>query len=303
MSKKLLFVYNPKAGKASIRNKLADILDIFARAGYEITVVPTQKSGDAREVVEKRTDDYEMIACSGGDGTLDEVVTGMIRSGIRTPIGYIPAGSTNDFGGSLSLPKKMVSAAETIVQGRNFPCDVGAFNDDIFVYIAAFGLFTDVSYETGQDMKNILGYIAYLLEGMKRLSSVHSFPMKVCWEGNEVEEDFIFGMITNSVSVGGFKNITGKNVKLDDGVFEVTLIKNPKNPVELNNIMLALLNRNIDSEAMYCFRTAELSLESEEPVAWTLDGENGGSHNKVVIRNIYRGMEIRVGNPLSKGKA
>ncbi len=295
MGKELLFVYNPKAGKAMIKNKLADILDIFARGGYEITIVPTQKRGDAREVVEGRRDSYELVVCSGGDGTLDEVVTGMIRSGIRTPIGYIPAGSTNDFGGSLSLPKKMVRAAETIMEGRNFPCDVGAFNDDIFVYIAAFGLFTDVSYETGQDMKNILGYMAYLLEGMKRLSSVRSFPMKVSWEGNQVEENFIFGMITNSVSVGGFKNITGKHVKLDDGVFEVTLIKSPRNPVELNNIMLSLLNRNIDTNAMYCFRTAELVLESKESVAWTLDGENGGSHTKVVIRNICKGMEIRVG--------
>ncbi|MCI8529444.1 MAG: diacylglycerol kinase family lipid kinase [Lachnospiraceae bacterium] len=295
MGKKLLFVYNPKAGKAMIKNKLADILDIFAREGYEITIVPTQKRGDAREVVEGRRDSYELVVCSGGDGTLDEVVTGMIRSGIRTPIGYIPAGSTNDFGGSLSLPKKMVRAAETIMEGRNFPCDVGSFNDDIFVYIAAFGLFTDVSYETGQDMKNILGYMAYLLEGMKRLSSVRSFPMKVSWEGNQVEENFIFGMITNSVSVGGFKNITGKHVKLDDGVFEVTLIKSPRNPVELNNIMLSLLNRNIDTNAMYCFRTAELVLESKESVAWTLDGENGGSHTKVVIRNICKGMEIRVG--------
>lgn len=296
MGKKLLFVYNPKAGKAMIKNKLADILDIFAREGYEITIVPTQKRGDAREVVEGRRDSYELVVCSGGDGTLDEVVTGMIRSGIRTPIGYIPAGSTNDFGGSLSLPKKMVRAAETIMEGRNFPCDVGSFNDDIFVYIAAFGLFTDVSYETGQDMKNILGYMAYLLEGMKRLSSVRSFPMKVSWEGNQVEENFIFGMITNSVSVGGFKNITGKHVKLDDGVFEVTLIKSPRNPVELNNIMLSLLNRNIDTNAMYCFRTAELVLESKESVAWTLDGENGGSHTKVVIRNICKGMEIRVGD-------
>ena len=295
MGKELLFVYNPKAGKAMIKNKLADILDIFARGGYEITIVPTQKRGDAREVVEGRRDSYELVVCSGGDGTLDEVVTGMIRSGIRTPIGYIPAGSTNDFGGSLSLPKKMVRAAETIMEGRNFPCDVGAFNDDIFVYIAAFGLFTDVSYETGQDMNNILGYMAYLLEGMKRLSSVRSFPMKVSWEGNQVEENFIFGMITNSVSVGGFKNITGKHVKLDDGVFEVTLIKSPRNPVELNNIMLSLLNRNIDTNAMYCFRTAELVLESKESVAWTLDGENGGSHTKVVIRNICKGMEIRVG--------
>ena len=135
----------------------------------------------------------------------------------------------------------------------------------------------------------------YLLEGMKRLSSVRSFPMKVSWEGNQVEENFIFGMITNSVSVGGFKNITGKHVKLDDGVFEVTLIKSPRNPVELNNIMLSLLNRNIDTNAMYCFRTAELVLESKESVAWTLDGENGGSHTKVVIRNICKGMEIRVG--------
>ncbi len=297
MSRKLLFVYNPKAGKALIRNKLADILDVFAKDGYEITIAPTQKRGDAENIVAGRTGEYELVVCSGGDGTLDETVTGMIRSGIRTPIGYIPAGSTNDFGGSLCLPKKMVRAAETIVQGRNFPCDIGSFNEDIFVYIAAFGLFTDVSYETGQDMKNVLGYMAYLLEGMKRLSSIHSFPMKVAWEGNEVEEDFIFGMITNSISVGGFKNITGKNVKLDDGVFEVTLIKSPKNPVELNNIMLSLLNRNIDRNAMYCFRTAELVLESKEPVAWTLDGENGGSHTRAVIRNIYRGIDIRVGNP------
>lgn len=297
MGRKLLFVYNPKAGKALIKNKLADILDIFARAGYETTVIPTQKNGDAREAVEARGDCYELVVCSGGDGTLDEVVTGMMQSGVRTPIGYIPAGSTNDFGGSLSLPKKMARAAETVVRGKNFPCDVGAFNDDFFVYIAAFGLFTDVSYETGQDMKNILGYMAYLLEGMKRLSSIHHFTIKVSWEGNEITEDFIFGMITNSISVGGFKNITGKHVKLDDGVFEVTLIKSPRNPVELNNIMLSLLNRNIDTDAMYCFRTSELSLESEEPVAWTLDGENGGSHKKAVIRNIYKGMDIRVGNP------
>jgi len=303
MGKKLLFIYNPRAGKALIRNKLADILDIFVRAGYELTVVPTQKNGDAREAVANRTDQYDLVVCSGGDGTLDETVTGMIRSGIRTPIGYIPAGSTNDFGGSLSLPKNLVRAAEAIVRGRDFPCDIGAFNDDIFVYIAAFGLFTDVSYETGQDMKNLLGHMAYLLEGMKRLSSVHSFHMKVRWEENEVEEDFIFGMITNSVSVGGFKNITGKNVKLDDGVFEVTLIKSPRSPVELNNIMLSLLNRNIDTDAMYCFRTAELILESEAPVAWTLDGENGGMHEKVVIRNLHREVLFRVGNPPEKLKA
>lgn len=294
MDKKLLFIYNPKSGRALIRSKLADILDIFAAAGYEITVFPTRAHNDAREIVAGRPDVYDLVVCSGGDGTLDEIVTGMIQSGFCTPIGYIPAGSTNDFGKSLSIPKNMVRAAENIVRGVDFPCDYGRFNKDVFVYIAAFGLFTDVSYETAQDMKNLLGHMAYLLEGMKRLSSIRNYHMKVRWEGNEVEEDFIFGMITNSISVGGFKNITGKNVHLDDGVFEVTLIKNPKNPVELSNIMLALLNRDIDTDTMYCFRTQCIELESEEPVAWTLDGENGGRHKRVEIQNVHRGIQIRV---------
>lgn len=302
MDKKLLFVYNPKAGKALIKNKLAGILDIFAQAGYETTVVPTQKHGDAIEAVTRRDDGYDLVVCSGGDGTLDEVVTGMIRSGFGTPIGYIPAGSTNDFGGSLSLPKNMLRAAEVVVEGRDFPCDIGSFAHDeekgVFVYIAAFGLFTDVSYDTPQDVKNVLGHMAYLLEGMKRLSSIRSYHVKASWEGNEVEDDFIFGMITNSTSVGGFKNITGKNVKMDDGVFEVTLIRNPKNPVELNNIMMSLLNRDMDTSAMYSFCTAELTLESEEEVAWTLDGEYGGSHTKVVITNVCKGIDIRVKNRL-----
>lgn len=292
--KKMLFIYNPKAGKAQIRNKLADILDIFVRAGYELTVLPTQKSGDAVDAVACHEAVYDIVVCSGGDGTLDEVVTGMMKSPVRCPIGYIPAGSTNDFGGSLRLPKNMIQAAKTIVEGQNFSCDVGAFNNDIFVYIAAFGLFTDVSYETGQDMKNILGHLAYLLEGMKRLPSIRSYPMKVTWGERVVEEDFIFGMVTNSVSVGGFKRITGKNVLLDDGVFEVTLIKRPKNPIELNNIMVSLLNRDIDTDAMYCFTASRVTFECREKTAWTLDGEYGGSHTKVCIENLCRAMEIRV---------
>jgi len=294
MEKRLLFIYNPKAGKAQIRSRLADILDIFTNAGYEITIAPTQKHDDARRIAACRSDSYDLVVCGGGDGTLDEVVTGMIQSGFHTPVGYIPAGSTNDFGGSLMLPKNMTQAAEVVVQGRNFPCDIGSFNNDVFVYIAAFGLFTDVSYETDQEVKNVLGHMAYLLEGMKRLSSIHSFSMKVSWEGNVIEDDFIFGMVTNSVSVGGFKNITGKNVKLDDGLFEVTLIKVPKNPVELNDLILSLLNRKFDSGAMFYFRTTELKLESKESVAWTLDGENGGVHQEVVIRNMNRAIEIRV---------
>lgn len=295
MKKRMLFIYNPKAGKSQIKNKLSGILEIFADAGYEMTVCPTRKRDDARLFAAEYSKDYDIVVCSGGDGTLDETVTGIMECGSGTPVGYIPAGSTNDFGGSLGLPKNMYNAARVIVDGRNFPCDMGSFNDDVFVYIAAFGLFTDVSYETAQDVKNVLGHMAYLLEGVKRLSAIRSFPMKVTCGDTVIEDDFVFGMVTNSLSVGGFKNITGKNVKLDDGVFEVTLIKRPKNALELNNLMISFLNRDIDTNAMHCFRTREIVFESEEPVAWTLDGENGGTHTKVVVRNLHKGIEIRVG--------
>lgn len=295
MAKKILFIYNPRSGKAQIKYKLNDILETFVRAGYEVTVYPTLKTGDAGELVKNRDQDYELIVCSGGDGTLDEVVTGMMQSGRRTPIGYIPAGSTNDFAGSLGLPKSMLRAAQVAIEGKDFPCDVGSFNDDIFVYIAAFGIFTDVSYETDQEMKNILGHMAYILEGMKRLPSVRSYPMKVSYKGCTIVDDFIFGMVTNSRSVGGFKDITGKNVKMDDGVFEVTLIRKPKNPIELNAIIFALLGKTIDPATMYFFRTEEVTFEApEESVAWTLDGEDGGRHVKVTINNICKGIDIRV---------
>lgn len=292
--KKMLFIYNPRAGKSQIKNKLSDILELFAADDYEITVCPTRKKGDAVELTKFRPPVYDLVVCSGGDGTLDEVVTGMMQSSFRTPIGYIPAGSTNDFGGSLKLPKNMLQAAETIILGNNFPCDIGSFNQDIFVYIAAFGLFTDVSYETDQDMKNLLGHMAYLLEGMKRLSAIRSYHMRITCEEQTIEDDFVFGMITNSLSVGGFKHITGNNVKLDDGQFEVTLIKLPKNPIELNDLIVNLMDRDIDTDAMYCFRTSKLMVESRETVAWTLDGEYGGSHQKVLIENKHRAIDIRV---------
>ena len=190
----------------------------------------------------------------------------------------------------------MIKAANAIVEGVDFPCDIGSFNDDIFVYIAAFGLFTEVSYETDQQAKNVLGHMAYVLEGMKRLSAVKSYRLKVTDKdnGTVIEEDFIFGMITNSESVGGFKRITGNNVELNDGKFEITLIKRPENPIELNRVMAALLDRDIDAECMYCFKSSEMTIESEEEVAWTLDGEFGGNQTQVHIKNLHKSLEIRV---------
>ena len=292
--KKMLFVYNPKAGKAHIRNHLLDIIDIFTKGGYEVTVSPTQAAGDAVHLVRDREDIYDLVVCSGGDGTMDEVVSGMLQGEKQLPIGYVPAGSTNDFANSLQLPKTMKKAAEVVVNGMRFPCDGGAFNNGHFVYIAAFGLFTDVSYETKQEVKNILGHMAYLLEGVKSISAIKSFHFKVTHDGETIEDDFIYGMVTNSNSVGGFKKITGKNVSLNDGVFEVTLIKMPKNPLELSMVVTALMNSDLNTKYMYCFKTAEIFFESEEEVAWTLDGEFGGDHKNVAISNLAKAVDIIV---------
>lgn len=293
--KKILFIYNPKAGKAKIKSNLLDIIDIFTKAGYEVTAYPTQAKGDGMQAVkERRLGYYDMIACSGGDGTLDEVVTGMMQCDRRLPIGYVPAGSTNDFARSLQIPRNMIDAARNIVEGKNYGCDIGMFNDDIFVYIAAFGVFTEVSYETRQDMKNVLGHMAYLLEGMRSLSSVKAYKMKVECEELQTEGEFLYGMITNSLSVGGFKNITGKYVQLDDGEFEVTLIKKPSNVNELNQLVTALVNRNVSNDCIYCFKTSRIKLISEDEVAWTLDGEFGGKHRDVLIENCRQAIQIKV---------
>ena len=297
MSKKdMLFIYNPKAGKALIRNHLVDIIDVFVKGGYEVTVYPTQARGDAIKKTKKKKDKYDIVVCSGGDGTLDEVFTGMMETKVKVPIGYIPAGSTNDFAASLNLSKNMVQAAEDIVNGDTFAVDVGLFNEDIFAYIAAFGLFTEVTYETDQQIKNVLGHVAYLLEGMKSLAAIKKYKLKVMTDETVIEDEFIFGMITNSHSVGGFQRITGNNVELDDGEFEITLIKYPKNPIELNRVMAALVDRDIDAECMYCFKTKEVRIESVDEVSWTLDGEFGGSHKEVTVKNLHKSLEIRVPN-------
>jgi YegS/Rv2252/BmrU family lipid kinase len=303
MSKKALFVLNPHSGKGLIKNHVLDIVDILVKAGYEVTIHPTQQRGDAIKVVKERKKSYELVVCSGGDGTLDEIVTGIIKSGFKTAIGYIPAGSTNDFASSLNISSNMKKAADIAANGNSFACDIGRFNDDVFVYIAAFGLFTEVSYGTPQEMKNAMGHMAYILEGVRHLQNVKSYKMKVTYidsDNNEVviEDQFIFGMVTNSLSIGGFKNITGNvfkgDIALNDGLFEVMLVKFPKNPVELNSILAALAIENIDTEYVYSFKSGNITFESENEVSWTLDGEFGGNHEKVVLLNDKEAIDIKV---------
>ena len=288
----MLFVFNPKAGKGKIKTHLLDIVDIFSSHDYEIIIRSTQAPRDAYEKAKEYANSVDMIVCSGGDGTLDEVVTGIMEAESNVPIGYIPAGSTNDFANSLFMPKNMTKVAEMIMEEELYHCDIGRFNQKTFAYVAAFGLFTDVSYETDQDLKNILGHVAYVLEGMKQLFEVKSYHLKVTSDELTVENDFIYGMISNSRSVGGFKNLTGKNVDMNDGLFEVTLITNPKNPLELQEIMTALLTAEDNTDLIYSFKSAHVVIESEEAVPWTLDGEFGGDQTRVEINNLHEAMNL-----------
>ena len=292
VGKRMLFVFNPRAGKGKIKAHLLDIIDIFNKHDYEVIIRATQRPRDAYEQAKEYASSVDLIVCSGGDGTLDEVVTGIMEEKSSVPIGYIPAGSTNDFATSLFMPKNMTEAAAMIMEEELYHCDIGRFNSQTFAYIAAFGLFTDVSYETDQDLKNVLGHAAYILEGVKSLFNIKSYHMKVSSEEIEVEDDFMMGMISNSRSIGGFKNLTGKNVDMNDGYFEVTLIKMPKNPLELQEIMTALVVGRDNTDLVHSFKSKKITIETEEEVPWTLDGEFGGNHTAVEIENMHKALNL-----------
>lgn len=292
--KQMLLIINPRSGREKIRLKLLDILDAYTGAGYQIQVHVTQKSLDARDAVLKYGGKKDLIVCSGGDGTLDEVVTGLMEIGANVPLGYIPAGSTNDFASSLEISRDMVKAAQDIVDGHLFSVDVGSFNEDNFIYVAAFGMFTDVSYETSQDLKNILGHLAYVMEGAKRIFDVKTYHLCVEANGEVHEGDYIYGMITNSHSIGGFRNLVGNDVEMDDGLFEVTMIKKPKNPLELNEIIAALINAYDDTDMIDAFKANSLYIHGDEAISWTLDGEFGGEHKEVRIKNRKQALDILI---------
>ncbi len=290
--KRLLFIYNPMAGKGMIRNSLSYILEEFSGNGYEVVVHPTIGVKDATRVVQECGDAFDMIVCSGGDGTLDEVVTGLQTGHISRPIGYIPAGSTNDYATSLGIPMQMRRAARAVMNGSVFPCDIGRMNDSYFVYVAAFGAFANVSYDTPQDMKNMLGHMAYIVRGMQSLASIKSYHMHYESEENSGTGDFLLGMITNSNSVGGFKGITGPDVTLNDGVFEVTMIRMPAIPaMELPAVLPALMG-GTENKNLITFKTSRLEIWFEDEVEWSRDGEYGGSHRHLVIENIPKALPI-----------
>lgn len=292
--KKLLFLYNPKSGKGTIKTFLSDIIDIMIKSGFEVDIYPTQSRGDATRRIRESNGEFDRVVCSGGDGTLNEVVEGLMSSETKVPFGYIPAGSTNDFGNSMGIDKDMLNAAKIAAGKNTSPIDIGCFNSDYFVYVAAFGIFTEVSYQTSQEMKNLLGHAAYLLESVKQLSDIPTFKLTIESEGKVIKDEFIYGMITNSTTVGGIKDFIKGDVNMSDGKFEVMMIRNPKNPVELSEILLFLTNIKKETEMVYSFSATSIKIVSEEDVPWTLDGEFGGSYKEVDIKNVNEALEIMV---------
>ena len=288
----MLLIYNSRAGKGSFLARLPEVIDMFVKGGFRVEVYPTQAAGDAIEKVSHIPGYISLVVAAGGDGTLDEVVTGLLKSGRDVPLGYIPVGSTNDYAASLKLSFNVLEAVGDILGGEPQAVDMGEFNNEIFVYVAAFGAFTDVSYDTNQDMKNLFGHIAYIMEGVRRIGDIKSYDLRVEVDGELHEGSYIYGMVTNSVSVGGFKGITGKNVLMDDGVFEVLLIHTPKNVLELQEIVTALLSGNTDSSLIEFYRTDHVRFWSEEEISWTMDGEYGGAHSYVDIRNRHQCVRI-----------
>ena len=290
---KVLFIYNPFSGKTQIKNHLYDILNIFSSANYDLTVLPTTKALQARECAKNKAHLYDLVICSGGDGTLNEVINGLLENEHKIPpLGYIPAGSTNDYANSLKLPKNMTKAAELITSGKPTFVDIGKFNNQHFVYVAAFGAFTSVSYATPQDIKNVIGHAAYVIEGIKSLSTIKSYEIEVECDELHTKEKFIYGMISNTYSVGGLYKLDRRNVKLDDGLFEVMLIKEPKDIIDLNDITAYLLGNKKESDLIYSFKTNKITLKTNEEIPWTLDGEYGDSPSVVNIESLNKVIGI-----------
>ena len=293
---RMMLLVNPNAGKGGYRGVLSEILQIFCNAGWQPTVFFTQTAGEAPGMVERYAPDYDLVVCLGGDGTLSEVCAGMMRLGDRKkPIGYIPLGTANDVARTLGLSAKPVEAAQNILTGKPFPLDIGQFGaDDFFTYVAAFGAFTEVSYGTPQETKHALGHLAYMLEGIRQLPKITDYHAVVEYDGGTVEDDFIFGAVTNSTSVAGLVRLDADSVNLADGMFEVLLVRKPQDVRDLGNIISSVLSTEFSGPNVLFLKSRAVRFTFEQPVAWTRDGEDGKRHLEVQIRNRHPGVEIIV---------
>lgn len=293
--KKLFLVMNPCSGKKRANKVLAEIIDVFNRADYEVTAYMTAARGDATRAAAERAADFDRIVCIGGDGTLNEVIAGLHEVGQQTPIGYIPAGSTNDFASSLGLPKDLLDAARLAATGEPRKLDIGSFNGRCFSYVASFGAFTRTSYATPQGMKNALGHVAYLLAGAKELTSIRSTHMRfVLADGTSFEDDYIFGAISNSTSVAGLLTLSPDLVDLNDGLFELLLIRKPRSLLELSDCVLALTTQEYHTPMLTMASTGRVEIDCPSELDWTLDGEYAAGQAHCVVENLHDAIRVIV---------
>ncbi len=290
--KKLLFVFNPFAGKGLIKSNLYEIIDVFTKGGYNVTCYPTQAPLDGFEKIRKDASYYDLVVVSGGDGTLSEGVKGMMEQDEMIPLGYIPAGSTNDFAKSMGIPAKMTVVAENIMNGVYFDYDIGEFNGEYYVYVAAFGAFTDVAYSTSQNAKNVFGHMAYIAEALKRLPTYTGYDLIVEHDDTILHGNFILGIISNTISIGGMKKLIHGDVCFDDGLFEVTLVRTPTNAIAFQSLITDATFNKLTDKNFVTFRTSKVKITSDIDIAWTLDGESGGSHREVEINNIKQAIRF-----------
>ncbi len=289
--KKLLFIFNPHAGKGLLLPHLAEVLLELANH-YLVTIHPTTGQGDAIDFASRYGSEYDLIVGSGGDGTLHEIVNGAmsVPKKDRPPIGFIPAGSTNDFATAHEIPTSMADSARFITTHRPHHFDVGKFGDFFFTYVAAFGSFTDVTYDTPQEMKNIYGHFAYIMEGARRFPYYKPQHLKVVADGELIEGDFIMGMVANSTSVGGFK-LPYNDINLRDGFFELILLRMSQ-AIDVFNILGEIINGKFDSDIIIYRKVRQVIFESNEPIAWTLDGEYGGTYTTVTAENLQKAIRF-----------
>ena len=283
---------NPCAGTKKANKYLTDILVLFGKNGYNNTVYLTEATGDAKKYAKQHAKNFDLIVAIGGDGTFNEVVAGVLKSGADVEIGYIPAGSTNDFANSLKLSKNILKAASDIMDGTATPIDIGSFSGRTFSYIASFGAFTEASYKTPQNVKNTLGHLAYAFEGMKDIANLKSKHLRFVADGVEIEDDFLFGAICNSTSIGGVINIDPKMVDFSDGMFELLLIRLPKDLFELNEIVIALSTKQYKTKMITFIKAKNITIETAEQINWTLDGEYAYGEETIRVENLNKAIKL-----------
>lgn len=293
--KTMLFIYNQTAGKGQLKQQLAPIINRFTQAGWLVTAYPTQSKGDAARMARELGDRYDRVVCAGGDGTLSETVSGLMELPAPPVLGFIPAGSTNDCAHNLRLPSGPVRAAMTAARGYPLPLDVGRINGKPFVYVAAFGAFTEVAYDTPQELKNTFGHLAYIMAGIGQLPNLTPYHLKVEYNGTVIEDDFLYGMVCNTYSVAGLKGpvLPSDRVVLDDGLFEVVLVRKSIKLADLTNVFQALVrNVPVETAAVVSFEASKVTITCEKAIPWTVDGEYGGTFAISQVENCHRALTV-----------